>query len=265
METPVTLYADGALRLSVQDGVATLTLDRPKSKNAINQAMWRALPGIVAEAAADPAVRVLVVRGASATFASGADIAEFPIVFADKASALKYGLLIETAATALSTLNKPTIALIEGFCIGAGLAIALACDLRICSADARMGAPPAKLGLMYSLGDTRRLVDAVGASTAKDMLFTGALIPSGEALRIGLVNAVHAGEALEAAIMAKANAIAGLSSWSMAHNKMVVEKILKGQSEDTDDTRDWFASAVDGPDFQEALLAFHAKRPPVFP
>ena len=261
----MTLYADGALSLTVADRIATLTLDRPQSRNALNQAMWRALPGIVAQAAADPAIRVLVVRGANGAFASGADIAEFPVVFADKAAALDYGRLIETAATALATLAKPTIALIEGFCIGAGLALALACDLRICAEGARLGAPPAKLGLMYGLGDTRRLVNAVGASVAKDMLFTGALYPAAEALRVGLVNAMHPAEALEAALTAKASAIASLSAWSMAHNKAVVERILQGQSSDDQDTRDWFASAVDGPDFREALAAFHAKRPPVFP
>jgi enoyl-CoA hydratase/carnithine racemase len=106
MEPSVTLYADGALRLSVENRIATLMLDRPASKNAINQAMWRALPGIVAEAAADPAVRALVVRGANATFASGADIAEFPAVFADKAAALDYGLLIETAAASATIPGK---------------------------------------------------------------------------------------------------------------------------------------------------------------
>jgi enoyl-CoA hydratase/carnithine racemase len=261
----MTTYADGALILSVEDQIATLTLNRPKSRNALNQAIWRALPAVVAEAAAEPAIRALVVRGGGATFASGADIGEFPEVFATKASALDYGLLIETAAEALSALSKPTIALIEGFCIGAGLAVALACDLRICSDTAQLGAPPAKLGLMYSLGDTRRLVDAVGASTAKDMLFTGALYGADEALRVGLVNAVHPADALEAAVLAKANAIAGLSSWSMAHNKAVVERILQGQRADTEETRHWFASAVEGRDFQEALAAFHARRPPVFP
>ncbi len=259
------ILADGALELAIDGPAATVTLNRPTSRNALNVAMWRGIPALIAQAAGDPAVRVVVVQGAGGAFASGADIAEFPQVFADREVALAYGSLIEAATGSLADLEKPVIAKIDGYCIGAGLAIALACDLRIAARDARLGAPPAKLGLIYSLNDTRRLVDAVGASTAKAMLFTGALLPADEALRLGLVDETHDPGDLTAVVAAKARAIAALSSHSIRRAKTLVSMISRGQRQETDETRGWFAEAATGADFAEGLAAFTARRPPVFP
>jgi enoyl-CoA hydratase/carnithine racemase len=227
-------------------------------------AMWRALPALAAEVAADRSIRVLVVRGAGGHFASGADIGEFPVVLADRAAALQYKQLVEEGLDALADLAVPVIALIEGFCIGAGLAIALACDLRVSSAAARFSAPPAKLGLVYSLKDTRRLIGAVGASKAKAMLFTGAMVDAAEALRIGLVDEVHPADQAEDAVRALAQSIAKLSSWSARGSKAIVSQALGGEAEETAETLNWYADAVEGPDFAEGLAAFQQKRPPMF-
>jgi enoyl-CoA hydratase/carnithine racemase len=258
-------HADGALDLRIEGPVATLTLNRPASRNALNVAMWRGIPDLLARVAADAAVRVVIVGGAGGDFASGADIAEFPTVFADREAALAYGSLIESATAALAGLEKPVIARIDGYCIGAGLAIALACDLRIAARDARLGAPPARLGLIYSLADTRRLVDAVGASAAKTLLFTGALAPAEEALRLGLVDETHDPGDLGAAVGLMARTIAALSSHSIRRAKVLVAMISRGQREETAETRGWFAEAATGADFAEGLAAFRARRPPVFP
>ncbi len=261
----MTTYAGSALALEFDGPVATLTLNRPQARNALNTAMWRAIPDVVKAVADDPSLRLLLVRGAGGNFASGADITEFPTVFADREAALDYGRLVAAATGALAALGKPVIAVMEGYCIGAGLAIALACDLRIAADNARIGAPPAKLGLLYSLVDTRRLISAVGASAAKGMLFTGALYPAAEALRLGLLDETHPAETLEAAMAAKAQAICVASPWSVRHAKAMAALIEHGAVDDGEETRGWYADAVVGPDFKEGLAAFHARRPPVFP
>ncbi len=261
----MTAYAQGALRLEVEGSVATLILNRPQARNALNLAMWRALPELLADLEGRREVRALVVRGAGGHFASGADISEFDEVFADHARALAYGRLLETATAALAAFDRPVVAVIEGYCIGAGLAVALACDLRIAAATARLGAPPAKLGLIYSLADTRRLVQAVGASAAKAMLFTAALRSAPEALALGLVDEVHAVEALKAQAQARVAGLCALSPWSIRTAKAMVGRVLDGQLEDTDETRGWFADAVEGADFAEGVAAFRAKRAPEFP
>jgi enoyl-CoA hydratase/carnithine racemase len=261
----VTEYADGALQLEIAGPVATATLNRPHARNALNVAMWRTWPQLISDLTPRREIRALVVRGAGGHFASGADISEFDEVFADHASALAYGRLLETATGALAGFDRPVVAVIEGFCIGAGLAVALACDLRIAAADARLGAPPAKLGLIYSVADTRRLVQTVGGSAAKAMLFTAALRTAPEALALGLVDEVHPADALEAGAAARVAGLCALSPASIRTAKAIVGRVLDGQLEDTDETRGWFADAATGADFAEGVAAFRAKRNPVFP
>ena len=258
-------FAEGALRLAREGATATLTLDRPQKRNALNRAMWAALPEALAAVAADREALVLVLTGAGGAFASGADIAEFESVYATRESAAAYNDLVSNALEALATFGKPTLAAVRGACVGGGLALALACDLRLAAEDARLGITPARLGLMYSLADTRRLTDAVGAAAAKDILFTGRLLDAAEALRIGLVQSVHAPEALAAAVADKADAVAAASQWSVRSTKRVVRAILDGATEDDAALKAQFLDAVEGADFREGRDAFLAKRPPRFP
>jgi enoyl-CoA hydratase/carnithine racemase len=206
---------------------------------------------------------VVILKGAGGHFASGADIAEFGDIFSSPSNAEDYLALMEAAGEALENLPKPAIALIEGYCIGAGLALALACDLRIAASGARLGAPPAKLGLVYGPGDIRRLVAAVGVEAAKSMLFTGALVPAETALSMGLVSELHDGDAAAAAHR-RAEAIAALSPWSIRTTKAMINLLERADPGYRSQGRAWFADAVEQGDLAEGVLAFSQRRAPIF-
>lgn len=261
----MTTFADGALKLEIDGERATLTLDRPQRRNAFNEAMWLALPQICAAVDADASVKILIVRGAAGHFAAGADIAEFETVYATRQRSDVYAAAAHDGVAALARMAKPSLAMIEGFCIGGGMALALACDIRLAASTSSLGITPAKLGLVYNLFDTKRLVDAVGASAARDILFTGRIMPAAEGLAIGLVDFVHEPADLATAVEAKAAAICANSQWSIRQAKLMIARVLDGGVDDGTQTRDVFLDAVAGPDFLEGRASFMAKRPPAFP
>lgn len=259
-----TRFADGALMVRVEGEVARLVLNRPGTRNALNEAIWTALPEAVAAAAAPKAVKVLTLEGSGGAFASGADISEFERVWRDAASSSDYAAKILAATEALEQVEKPLIARITGACVGAGLALALACDLRYATTAARFGAPPGKLGLVYSLTDTRRLVEAVGLSKTKEILFTGRLYAAEAALAMGLVDGVYPAEDFEAAIDSLIGEVTQASQWSVRATKAVTARIRGGQGVEDDASRALFAGAAAGEDFKEGRAAFLEKRPPRF-
>jgi len=252
-----------SLRLTRDGAVARLLIDRADKRNAFDQAMWEALPGLLGEAMADPAVRLLVLQSAApGAFSAGADIAEFSAGARDAEWRAKNQAAIRRAQHELARAPKPTIALIEGVCVGGGCGLAIACDLRVATSAARLGITPAKLGLVYSLHDTKLLVDLVGPAQAKRILFTGALIEAPEAERIGLIDilADDAATAVDSLVAA----IADASPHSVAATKRIVRRILDGQLEDDADTLAQFDAAFTGEDFEEGVSAFLAKRKPRF-
>ena len=172
MDETAESFADGRLRLSRKGSITVLELNQPARRNAISQAMWRALPDVVRQIEADAGCRAVIVRGASKMFSAGADISEFSEIYADWKSSNACNNLIRFGLQALRDLDRPTIGLVDGICVGGGCATALACDLRFAATDARFAITPAKLGLSYSIGDTRRLMEKVGAARAKDILFS---------------------------------------------------------------------------------------------
>lgn len=251
------------IRLERDGPVARLVLDRGPKRNAFLQSMWEAMPGLIAAAVDDPGVRVLVLHSAAAgVFSSGADIAEFGANARDPAWRAANQAAIGRTQRLLARAAKPTIAAIDGDCVGGGCGLALACDLRVASPGSRFGITPAKLGLVYSLHDTKLLVDAVGPAQAKRILFSGALLDGPEAARIGLVTWL-ADDPLDSALAA-ARAMAALSAHTQRHAKAIVQRILDGQADDTEDTAALFDAAFTGPDFAEGVEAFLARRPPVF-
>jgi len=248
------------LRLARHGRVAHLVIDRAAKRNAITQAMWERFPALIGEAMAEDRVRVLILRAAEpGAFCAGADIAELAAGARDPAWRAANQTAIAGAQIALARAAKPTIALIEGDCVGGGCGLAIACDLRVATSAARFGITPAKLGLVYSLHDTKLLVDLVGPAQAKRILFTAALIPAVEAHRIGLVDLLNA-DATELA-----ERIAATSAHTARETKAIVRRILDGQADDDAGTRALFADAFTLPDFAEGVSAFVAKRKPVFP
>lgn len=248
-----------------RDGpVAELVLDRPEKRNAITEAMWLAIPGLLGEAEADPALRVLIVRGAGGSFAAGADIAEFEEVYATRERAARYSAAVAAALDGLAAFPLPTIAKISGPCVGGGCGLALACDLRFAMEGARFGITPSRLGLVYPLNDTRRLIDAVGPSNARDILFTGRLFGAREAHEMGLVDRVWSEEEFDAELDIWLALIRAASPHSTRVTKTIIRMILSGVDNDTDETKRMFLDAFQGRDFQEGYRAFLDKRAPRF-
>jgi len=247
------------LRLEKQGATAHLLIDRAAKRNAFDIAMWQAIPRILAEAAADPDLRLLVLRAADpGAFCAGADIGELLANKDDAEWRAANQCAINAAQFELTRFALPTIAFVDGDCVGGGCGLALACDLRVASPRARFGITPAKLGLVYPLHDVKLLSDLVGPGQAKRMLYTGSLIDAVEALRIGLIEAV--GEDFAEF----AEPILAASPYSTRQIKGFVRRVLDGQANDDADTLAVFAAAFTGPDFLEGTSAFTQKRKPEF-
>lgn len=251
------------LRLEQDGAIARLLFDRADKRNAMNQAMWQALPRLVQQAMADNTVRVLILASATpGLFCAGADIGEFASHSGDPDWRIANQAAIRASQYALAHAPKPVIAAIDGDCVGGGCGLAMACDIRIAAPAARLGITPAKLGIVYSLFDTKLLVDLVGPGQAKRVLMTGALFPADEALAMGLVDQI-APDPLAAAL-AMAAAIAGNAQHSVRSAKAIITRILNGQADDDDQTLALFRDAFTLPDFAEGVSAFRAKRRPDF-
>ncbi|MEV4310686.1 enoyl-CoA hydratase-related protein [Actinocrispum sp. NPDC049592] len=240
--------------------VATLRIDRPAKRNAMSFEMWSAIPGLLASV--QDTARVLVIRGGE-HFSAGADISEFETLRSGADGAARYGEAVHAAERAIADFPKPTLAVINGFCIGGGCEIALACDLRIAATNARFGITPAKLGIVYNFTSTKQLVDAVGPAWARQILFSGEIIDSATALRIGLVNELHAPDELAGRAKELAEVIASRSQVSQAGAKRIISMITDGRQED-DSVRALYDDAVHSADYAEGVRAFLEKRPPRF-
>ena len=252
------------LRLEKERKIARLLIDRPDKRNAFTQEMWELFPKLLAEAMSDDQVRVLLVH-ASATnsaFCAGADIGEFGAGSTDPEWRAKNQAAINKTQHDLAQAAKPTIAIIDGDCVGGGCGIALACDIRIAGPEARFGITPAKLGLVYPLHDTKLLVDAVGPSQAKRILFTGQILNAQKAERIGLITQLVDDPYDEANSLAET--MASVSAHSQKMSKQIIQRILEGQADDDAESSAMFDAAFESDDFREGVSAFLEKRKPEF-
>jgi enoyl-CoA hydratase/carnithine racemase len=248
-----------------RDAVATVILNRPESHNAINVAMYRDLPGVVRDLDTDPTVKVIVMRGAGTrSFASGADISEFEAERSDAVKAKAYNEKVAAAEHAIEELTKPSIAMIHGYCIGGGAGLALACDLRFADRAAKFAITPAKLGLVYSLESSKRMVDLVGPSRTKWILYSGLQIPADRAYELGLFDEVVDADGLEELTYGFAETVCSRAQFSVRAGKVMVDKVVAGQVRDDEATTDLRNSSFDTEDFTEGVQAFMAKRSPNF-
>jgi enoyl-CoA hydratase/carnithine racemase len=257
--------ADPALRLERSGPIAFIIADNPARMNALTAAMWRALPGLLAEAEADPQVRVIVLRGAGErAFSAGADISEFESVRSgDKAS--EYDALNDAAFTALSRCQKPTIAMIHGFCLGGGLGLALCTDIRLADEKAEFAIPAARLGIGYNARWVRPLLAAVPPSRAKEMLFTARRIKTAEAVAMGLVNDVIPAAELEPRTRALADEIAANAPLTVKAAKQVIDELVRHPEKPDMAALDAAVTACfTSEDYAEGRRAFLEKRKPRF-
>ena len=246
------------------DGIAWITLNRPEAMNAINAAVREALPAAIRRAEADPAVRVTVLRGAGErAFCAGADIKEF--VEVPSPSEYRQSRLHDSWIAPFDTATKPILASIQGVCLGGGLEVALACDIRIAAEGASFALPETGLGVITGIGGSQRLPRIAGMAWALDMILTGERIPASRAREIGLVTRVVAGVELSAATAALARHLASRPPRAMAFAKEAVRSAQDLPQRDGQRLElDLLTLLLNTEDRLEAARAFREKRPPNF-
>lgn len=256
--------ADGEVRLSVEGRIATISIDRQGARNALNLRMWRAIPRLIAEAESHSEVVAVVVRGAGdEAFAAGADIFDLRSALGNPAAAREYIDAIATAESSIGRCRRVTIAGINGYCIGGGLEIAMACDLRFASDASTFATPPTSLGVAYSLSSTRRLIELVGLSAARDLLFTARRVDASTAHRLGLVDRVLAATSLDEEIDHYTSQVTSQSQYAIRLTKLVIAQALDRPVE-SDALQQLRVDSFSGSDLREGIAAFDERRRPGF-
>jgi enoyl-CoA hydratase len=251
---------------SKADGVGHIILNQPEKRNAIAYDMWQGIAVTADDYASDESVRVVVISGAGdKAFSAGADISQFAEKRADKAATDDYNATVRKALEAVDRLGKPTIAMVQGFCVGGGLSLATHFDMRIASDDSRFGIPAAKLGLAYRWEDVHALVQLIGPTFTREILYTGRLFDATEAQQMGLVNRVMPQSELQAFVSDYAARIAANAPLTVRSVKETVNQTLKDPAaRDIAQVERLIAACFASEDYQEGRKAFMEKRKPVF-
>jgi len=255
------------LQLSTNDGVSTLTLNNPAKHNAMNFAMWQALPDLLQKAGDDRATRVLILTGAGErAFCSGNDVSEFDKVRSTRAQIEHYNELQRTVCERFAKLSKPTIAMIDGYCLGAGLEFALLCDFRYCTPASRFAVPAVKLGLPYRHEDIVKLLDVIGPARTKEMVLGGRRIDGARAADIGLVHQLAPSrDALVRDSGELAGELAASAPLSLAAAKVTINEALRRDTApDLALCKKLADEVYASHDYIEGRAAFAEKRKPRF-
>ncbi|HEY7658180.1 MAG TPA: enoyl-CoA hydratase [Burkholderiales bacterium] len=248
-----------------EGAIGWVIFNNPGRHNATSYEMWQALPVVLDEFVADPEVRVIVLRGAGEkAFSAGADISQFKEKRSG-AAAKEYNAAADAANQALRECAKPTIAMIRGYCIGGGVAVATGCDIRIAADDARFGVPAAKLGLGYRFDGIKRLASIVGPAFTAEIFYTARQFTAREALEMGLVNRVVAAPELEIFVQDYARVIASNAPLTIAAVKRSLNELQKDAAErDLALCQRMVDACFASEDYREGQAAFMEKRKPQF-
>jgi enoyl-CoA hydratase/carnithine racemase len=259
-------FGTDKMRAVKEAGVGTMIFNNPEKLNAVSLEMWRAAEIILEDFAGDPAIRVVVLTGAGGkSFVSGADISKFGDERAKEEAVQRYNAQTERLYSLLSNFPKPTIAMIRGYCIGGGLGLAAACDLRICSEASRFALPAAKLGLGYGYNALRRLSSVVGLAFTREILFTARQFSAAEAQTMGLVNRVAPDAEVERLTRDYADTIAGNAPLTVSAAKFILDQLAKDPAErDLAECDRRVKACFASRDYIEGRQAFVEKRKPVF-
>jgi len=256
--------SEGKVRVERDGPIGRLVLDNPARRNAIGAEMWRAIPRAMAELDADPAIRCIVLRGeGTAAFAAGADISEFEQRRSSEADVKAYEALVDAAHHSIENSPKPVIALIHGFCVGGGMAVALSCDLRYADASSRFAIPAARLGLGYGVSGTNRLVATVGHAAAREIMFSARRFSADEARAMGLVNRVLPDAELDDFVRKIALELAANAPLTIAASKSVINALVAAEG-DYAEAKKMVARCMKSEDYVEGRRAFMEKRSPAF-
>ena len=251
---------------TVNDGIGWVTFNNPARRNAISLDMWEALATILEAFQFDDLVRVVVLKGAGdKAFVSGADISEFDTKRSTASQKDTYAKTMSAANHWLAKIDKPMIGMVQGYCIGGGLATALSADIRFATPDSTFGIPAAKLGLGYEYEGLVRLSQLVGPARAKDIMFSARFMDAEEALRIGLINFICERGELEDAVREYASLVASNAPLTVKAAKAAINEAQKDPSQrNLEAIRIMINQCFDSEDYKEGRLAFKEKRNPEF-
>ncbi len=254
------------MRAEIDNGIGWMIFNNPARHNALSLEMWQGIGDILEYYNDSDEVRVVMMRGAGGNaFVSGADISEFDTKRANAEQKETYGQIAGRATRWLNKLEKPLIALIEGYCIGGGLATALSADIRIATPDSKFGIPAAKLGLGYEYEGLAKLARVVGPSRARDIMFTARFMDADEALGMGLINFVQSRDEIETYCLEYAQRIAGNAPLTVKAAKAAINTWENGsRAEDVNQVRAQVDGCFNSADYKEGRRAFSEKRTPRF-
>lgn len=253
--------AENVVNLSISSGIGTIVLNRSNKRNALNLEMWSLISELLEVCENDDNVKVVVFRGVDETaFSAGADISEFPEHRTGAYKADKYNRVTMEVEHKIKYLTKPTIAMIQGYCIGGGCEIAAACDFRFSDYSGRFSINSSKVGHVYYLQSAQNLIDCVGGPNAKDILFSGRLITAEEALKMGLINQLWESDELELNTFQYAKKIVSNSDYAVQGTKKIITRLLDGYYEETKEITNLILGSFETQYYKEATQAFLDKK-----